>query len=364
MIIWFNCKITDVRLHPQFTVRKNLRTDDRLDIAKYSFASYAPLAPLVTKFIFNLELADACAGREQELESWIRSVLPEEKLTFNWHRVEKIQEWYKIKDIMDEIGDDLIFMQANEDHIFLDSSIDIFQEGLELIKADPDPCAVLMTSHYPESIRASSFFNGHLCDSKNYVTYTMVNNDAIRVLKKEYFEWYLNRITNPDVQVFRTENWNNISIVNNKLYVPTKEQFRHFDGYTHVQIGPEVCPSMEIPQGFFEGMTIRYGFNDRQDDAVNINPMAKDLYEIDPINGTDYRFTVDTLPAFWKSHIKQIVVADSIDERLMNQAYDTYLLSLSRIFINWHHVGAVFDDSNWPPATWINNHTKAYVFEE
>jgi hypothetical protein len=111
-------------------------------------------------------------------------------------------------------------------------------------------------------------------------------------------------------------------------------------------------------------MTIRYGFNDRQADAVNINPQAADLYTVDPDTGTDYRFTLETLPAFWKPYIKQIVSADNIDEEKMNQAYDTYLLALTRIFINWHHVGAVFKDSNWPPAQWLNNHTKAYVFEE
>ena len=56
MIIWFNCKITDVRLNPQSIVRYNLRNDNRFDVARYSFASFAPLEPLTTKFIFNLEM--------------------------------------------------------------------------------------------------------------------------------------------------------------------------------------------------------------------------------------------------------------------------------------------------------------------
>ena len=56
MIVWFNCKITDNRLNPENIERYNLRNDNRFDVARYSFASFAPLAPLVSKFIFNLEL--------------------------------------------------------------------------------------------------------------------------------------------------------------------------------------------------------------------------------------------------------------------------------------------------------------------
>ena len=53
MIVWFNCKITDERLNPQNIIRYNLRDDNRFDVARYSFASFAPLEPLVSKFIFN-----------------------------------------------------------------------------------------------------------------------------------------------------------------------------------------------------------------------------------------------------------------------------------------------------------------------
>ena len=363
MIIWFNCKITDVRLNPQSIVRYNLRNDNRFDVAKYSFASFAPLIPLTTKFIFNLEMADGYEGREEEMAAWLESIFPEDKLSIHWHRCNNIAQWREVKAEMDLLDDDLIFPAGNEDHIFLDDNIEVFREGLELIAEDPDPCAVLMTSHYPESVRAASYYSGQPAGS-NYVTYRMGNNDAIRVMKKQYFEWYLDQVTNPDQFIFRTEHWNNINMVSNKLYIPLKEQFRHFDGYHHVQVGPDVCPPLEIPPGFFEGMTIRYGFDDRQADAVNINPQAKDLYTVDPELGTDYRFTLDTLPEFWKPYIKEVVIAANLDKEKMDQAYDTYLLSLTRIFINWHHVGAVFDDSNWPPASWINNYTRAYVFEE
>lgn len=363
MIVWFNCKITNTRLHPQSIVRYNLNTDDRFDVARYSFASFAPLEPLVNKFIFNLELADDCAGREQEMSDWLLHLFPEHKIELNWYRVNDIEGWRKVLNTMDEMGESLIFPAGNEDHIFMDDSVDVFKRGLELIAADPNPYATFMTSHYPESIRAASFFKGTPSECGNFVAYEMVNNDAIRVMKRDYFAWYVDQIKAP-AYVFRTEDWNSFAIQTNKLYIPTKEQFRHYDGYVHVGVGPEVCPPLEIPVSFFDKMTIRYGFDDRNEGCVNINPAAKDFYTVDPVNGTDYKYTLDTLPLFWRRHIKEIISADDIDAHKMNLAYDVHLLQMTRININWWHVGATFNETNWPPAKWINNHTKDSLFYE
>ena len=365
MIVWFNCKITDQRLNPQNIVRYNLRDDNRFDVARYSFASFAPLEPLVSKFIFNLELADGHAGREAEMESWLRSLFPDNKLILNWHRINKISEWREFQESIKDIDDDLIFPAGNEDHIFFDSNIDVFARGLELIKNDPHPYAVLMTSHWPESIRAAYVYRGQLTECGNYVSYTMPNNDAIRVMKRSFFDQYIESAKDSDALLFRTEHWNNIGIVNNKLYIPTKEQFRHFDGYAHVQIGPDICPPIEIPPGFFDkSMTIRYGYNSRDSNAVNVNPFSENLYTVDNENGLDYKFIESELPLFWKDYTKEIVKNPDLTDDQAAEGYDTYLLDMTRIYINWYHVGQVFNDTNWPPATWLNNHTKKYLFTD
>ena len=365
MIIWFNCKITDQRLNPQSIVRYNLRNDNRFDVARYSFASYAPLEPLVTKFIFNLELADEHVGREQEMEDWLYKIFPKEKLSIHWFRANNIAQWKEVQEEINAIGDNLIFPQGNEDHIFMDSNIEIFKKGLELIQQDSNPFSTFMTSHYPENIRASQYppFKPEYSDCGNFISYELVNNDAIRVMKKEYFDWYINQVSDPNAFIFRSEHWNNINIVNNRLYAPTKEQFRHYDGYAHVGIGPDTCPPLDIPAGFFNGMTIRYGFDDYQEGAVNVNP-TKNLRTADETSGVDYKLVLDELPAFWKNHTKQIISADNLDERELNKAYDLHLLEKTRTRVNWHHVGALFDDSNWPNAKCINNHTKEYLFYE
>jgi hypothetical protein len=364
MIIWFNCKITDQRLNPHTVVRYNLRNDNRFDIARYSFASFAPLAPLVTKFIFNLELADEHAGREAEMEAWLREILPEEKLSLHWHRCNTIQQWEEAKQEIDQIDDDLIFPAGNEDHIFLDSDIAVFSAGLEILKKDPDPLAVLVTSHYPEAIRAASHFNGTLSEDGNYVSFDLITNDAIRVMKKENFNWYLETAKDSNRLLFRTEHWNDIAIRNNKWYVPTKEQFRHFDGYVHVGIDASVCPPLEIPPGFFKGVDIKFGYDEMDPNVLNINPTKEKFAAEDPMNGVDFKCTFDAIPAVWKQYARTIMIAPDIDELKFKTAYDMHLLEQTRLHIEWPHVGATFNEFNWPPAKWINNHTKECLFYE
>ena len=57
MIIWINCKISNTR-HKQtrdykVPERGNLPTEERFDVARYSFASYVPLEPFISKIIFK-----------------------------------------------------------------------------------------------------------------------------------------------------------------------------------------------------------------------------------------------------------------------------------------------------------------------
>lgn len=364
MIVWFNCKITDVRLNPGSVIRYSLRDDNRFDVARYSFASFAALEPLVSKFIFNLELADQHAGREAEMEAWLKSLFPVDKLSLHWYRCNNITQWKEIKQEIDAIDDDLIFPAGNEDHIFMDSNIDVFEEALNTIRASENPYSVLMTSHWPESIRAVHHFKGE--KQGNLVSYKIGNNDAIRVMKKQFFDWYVNIAEgSTDQMLFRTEHWNNIQLPENLIFVPTKEQFRHFDGYAHVGIGPSYTPPLEIPPGFFDrNVRIRYGFSDRDETAVNINPAAESLRTEDPVNGTDYKWCLGDIPAFWKPFLKETSVATDIDELSLNEARDTNLLLTSRQHFNWPHFGISFNEQNYSPASWLNPHTVSVEFAD
>lgn len=359
MIVWFNCKISDIRPNPQ--PRYHLRNDNRFDIARYSFASFKPLEPIVTKFIFNLEMADGHAHQQQEMEDWLVGLFPAEKLSIHWHRCNNLAQWRELQAEVNEIDDPVIFPAGNEDHIFMDSNALIMSLAQSAIIKIDDAAATFMTSHYPENIRAAHYFKGENT-AKGLVRYNIGNNDAIRVMKKEFFNWYIDQIKDPEMFIFRTEHWNSFILPKNLLYIPTKEQFRHFDGYAHVGIGPDYAPPLEIPPGFFEkNITIKYGFDERDPDCVNINPCADTLYAADG-KGTDYKWTLKDIPEFWNPYIKEIITAPGIDHDAMAEARDKNLLLMSRLSFEWPHMGAKFDETNYPPVEWLNPHMQALEF--
>jgi len=360
MIVWFNCKISDVRPNPQ--PRYHLRNDNRFDIARYSFASMAPLEPLVSKFIFNLEMADGHAGQEKEMEAWLRSVLPEDKLIMHWHRCDSYSQWREKQQEFEAIGDPFIFMGGNEDHVFVDNNIDIFEKFESTLAADTSIFATALTTHYPECIRASYVLGGTW--NSPFVKYVTANNDSNRIIKKELFDWYLEQVRDPNKFMFRTEHWNDIVVPDNNAYTATKEQFRHIDGYAHVGIKADQAPPLEIPPGYFENnIKIRYGFNDHQADCVNINPLSATLYAEDG-KGADYRFCLEDIPAFWNSRISEIVTNPQADLDAMRESRDADILKMSRIPFNWPHFGINFATQPYPPVSWINPHTIAVEFTD
>jgi hypothetical protein len=238
----------------------------------------------------------------------------------------------------------------------MDSNLDVLKKCINGVNSTSEINATVMTSHWPESIRAAHHFTDTHFDIRLWVRYPTGNNDAIRIMKKEFFNWYIDQVKDPDMFVFRTEHWNAIVLPENLLVVPTKEQFRHFDGYSHVGIGADYAPPLEIPPGFFEeSITIKYGFDERDPTCVNINPLTENLYAADG-QGTDYKWCVEDIPAFWKPYIKEIITAPGIDEAAMKEARDINLLTMSRLHFEWPHFGIRFDESNYPPVAWLNPH--------
>jgi hypothetical protein len=360
VILWFNNKISDIRgrVDPRF----HLRNENRLDVAKYTYASYIALDPLISKYVFTLEMADGFAGRESEMQDWLEQIIPADKLILRWKQYTNLEQWRDLQKEFENIGDDIIYPAGAEDHVFLDSSIDVFKRGIDLIKQDPDPMASIMTSDFAVYIRANMRLDGQLTSCKNYLSFDMNNSDSTKVVKKEYFDSELDRVPNNDIRLIRYESWNSFAPLRRmKLYSATKEQCRHFDGYSFMHMPPEYCPPLEIPTGFFNGMTIKYGFDNYDPNCVNINPLKPAEKVVDPIQGTDYRFTLNDIPLFWRPFIKEIIIADNVDNIQMARLRDSHMLNSTRAEFNFTYLGNFVKD-DYPPAHWINNHTLVEKF--
>ena len=87
----------------------------------------------------------------------------------------------------------------------------------------------------------------------------------------------------------------------------------------HQRINNNICPSLSIPNGFFESkIKIRYGYNDYKEGWVNINPKSNNHYAFNK-NGVDYKITLEDLPLFWKDRIIEIDKNKNINEEEMIQ---------------------------------------------
>jgi hypothetical protein len=125
-----------------------------------------------------------------------------------------------------------------------------------------------------------------------------------------------------------------IPIPKQKVIIPYKEIARHFDGYFHQGITNNQVPSLDIPEGFFNNnIKIRYGYDDRKEGWVNINPKSEYYYAFDK-SGTDYKFTLEELPLFWKHRISEIDINPNIDEEELIQYRLKNILEM--IYTNAH----------------------------
>ena len=348
MIIWINCKVSDKRWTP-IGNKGNLKSDNRFDITKYFFSSLVALSPLISKVLLNIELDDPYKGREEELELYVRSLFVPEKIgTIEWFRCNNMEQWKKVQSEIESIDDETIYVPGAEDHIFMDSSIDMWARGLELITKDQEFTAVFPISHFPETLRISFAHNSQLTECNRFVKLASYSTEVSSnyILKKELLRKYLEHNDIPNKTFFRIEDFS--TFWPQQLYMPTKEQSRHYDGYTHVSMDLNLCPPIEIPYGFFEkNIVIRYGFNDRYPNCVNINPTINNLYSVD-VNGTDYKWILDDIPLFWKPYITDIQMAPNIDHQAMMLARNQHLLKMSRAPV-WGHSAPI-------PQEWIQSH--------
>jgi hypothetical protein len=349
--------------------RGNLSTPNKLDILKYSLASYAVAYPW-KRVILNLELDPdyISLDKQQELKEFAFKVFKNTEILYSERRNITQEDWIKTYEL---INDDIIFYQGNHDHIFIDNSTSYLEELVKLKEIYKGKLTI-STSHFPESIRTAkgcyiNLLEGEVKPSSFSDDYEIKNNhvyrtgkifDSLIIITREIFEnWFIegdwNKVSIPHnifpsgkLELARTEGTGIINIVGIKeiinspmieqsIVVPFKELFRHFDGYYHQYITNNQCPAIDIPPGFFENdIKIRYGYDDYKEGWVNINPKNTYYYAYNK-SGTDYKFTLKDLPLVWKNRISDIDLNSNINEEEMIQ----YRLKavLEMIYTNPHY---------------------------
>lgn len=340
MVLLFNVYLTDTSGNPYSGLSRGLLPSySKLDTTKYSLASLA-VAYSWTRAIINVELDPKIYTEAQsiELKEFVEKEFKDVEVLFSSKRVKFQQEW---KDLYEKINSDFILLVCNHDHIFIDSSRETLEE---VVKQEHSEYTTIAMSHWPENIRWAKSGYIELNESKpaklnsNYkvldyaLSYEGLCIDSLNIVTKQlYYDWFftgewgeiglprVDGITGlyPDLLTIRK--YLGIPLPQQTLIIPYKEQLRHFDGYLHQRIDNNTCPSLNIPEGFFESnIKIRYGYSDYMEGWININPKF-DNYKAYSLDGIDYKITLEDLPLVWKDKVADLDINPYVNEEEMIQ---------------------------------------------
>lgn len=365
MKILVNTVITNDRLN--VVDRARPIPHDRIDIFKYTIASWSILQPIVNQTIMYIGLDEPFKDRMSEIKDWISEVY-QSPPTIHWYKNKTQKQYQETYDELFSDGEELVLYNGNDDHIFWDYSLDVMLSAIQYLTEDTNPEAVLYYSVFPEMCRISHHHNAQLTSDGNFVIFDRANYDSIQMMKKERWHryWFSTDMSHID-NIRRSDDLSSeIAHPPTKIYAPTREVFRHFDGYSHLLRDPSTgenffntIPELEIPDGFFESkIKIRYGYSDRREGWVNINPSSKNLYAYDN-NAADYRWVLSDIPLFWRKRISEVDVNMELteeDHRRMFKDRDQFFLETTRIPMRSYSIH--FDETNEPPEHWYYKQLK------
>lgn len=360
MIVLFNVKITDIRMGYPYTRGEWMPDPERFDVFRYCLASTAVLEPLVSKFIFCITLAPELAHRQAELNEYIHSLFPLDKLVIVPQRCDYGRDWKVICDQYLTDPNELVWLACNDDHIFIDSNLDMVISATHHLNTDPDPNAIMYYSHWPEQMRMSYHLGGELTEDGNFIKFHWEAFDGIMILKAGRLCKYFERDYG-DALMFKVDYlgaYHNYKCPGT-VYSPTKEIVRHYEGYSHVNDNMEqtlanIVPPLFIPPGFFDNnINIRVGYYDRKSEWTNFNPAAEWLYNSKP-TGADYRWVEEDIPLFWKGRLNSIQHSRSYDVQQGHAARNAAVVAATRVPMKCF--GITFDYQNAAPATWFRKH--------
>jgi len=369
MVLLFNCFITNKsstgghweNMRAQGIIgvtqdRGNLRTDNKIDIAKYTLSSLSKFYPW-KRAIIKIQLDEEYFSEDNKksLESFIREEFKDIDLIYSDKRNLIQQDWI---DTYSLINDDLVHYCCNHDHVALNNSIEDVYNFIENVKQNnQNENITIAYSNWSEFVRTAKegYIDHHDYSptkpnlnynlNEKYFSYEGHCYDSMHIISKKLYEnWFLKHKWDDIINLFpqgtfksghlelpRTDGVGivDIGLIRNKIFndptpiqkiiIPYKELARHFDGHFYQGITNDQVPALDIPIGFFEkDIKIRYGYDDYKEGWTNINPKNNHYYAYDK-SGTDYKFTLEELPLFWKDKISIIDSNPLIDEEEMVQ---------------------------------------------
>jgi len=311
----------------------------KFEVLKYTLASMSVIPH--SKAFLNIELDGDFKNKSQELEEFVALYFPKAKL--NFERCAKPDQWRRqVEEILAVEGDDLVWFSCNDDHVFIDYETALWERLCKRLQGlnNEHEYASLYFSHWPEMLAyldptTSNFYHpdhklmcGNVIESSDdYFINSWSNCDSIQVVNKRLLKfWWLDHDYG-DIFMPRTDLTTFVKSPKEiACIIPRREQFRHYDGYSHVAMDPNQCPPLQIPPGFFErDIKINFCGTERRAGWWNMDPRVKNYALVDP-NGTDSRQMIEDLPLFWKTHISKIEAPGDLNQEELVLARNTAVL--------------------------------------
>ena len=313
MILLFNVFVTpDSSSYNLTYFRGNLPTFDKFEILKYTISSLAVIP--WEKAVINIELGSVYKIFESTIREHVEKEFNNIDYKFSNKRAKTIKDWQKIANQLIEYEDEVLWYAGNHDHVFLGKNLDLFHKIENLLKNQDEPFTVVSHSH--------RFFTRILPHTilPEYVKASIKNLDAMSCLRTKYFWEFWNSFDPSDAYIPRSD-WVKTSEQNLEWNIYSYHELlcEHFDGshYFHKNlIAANNDQPLIIPDNFYDNLKIKFG--KPEPGYYTFNPLYSYSKVVDPIDGVDSFMTLDDIPLFWKSRIKEIKIDSDIDMDLAN----------------------------------------------
>jgi len=296
--------------------RGALATQPRDIVFKYMLASLSVIP--FAKSIIYFEVEPDLYQVESELVEYINELFP--TAFVQTKRLLRLKDWKAAilyHGLLEENRP--IFYLGNDDHIFIDKSLDNICHSLEIFSK-------LMAIyphigfHYSHFIEHLAYWVDLFYDDKVVSAYfEKEGQSAVQIISPYTLKrWFFDQTAslNEDYQIRRSEDIPNTLPIINSLHIrPKSELFRHFDGHSHVGL-MELLPPLHVPKNFFTDLKV-YCTNHRAGDSnfsTKVNSLKKDEWTvIDPFplihssshyNGADLDRGLDSMPLFWHRYCR------------------------------------------------------------
>src|SRR3990167_2100013 len=326
MILFVNVFITDERYNPSGykDLSQTHRVHSKFDVFKYTLASYSVIK--WTQAIFYIKLEKKYIHRRKELEEFIHALFPNNTKIHDY-RLDSYQSWLEAIKLPTLADDAWIWFTCNDDHPFIDSSLESLENLLKLaskLSAEKNKYVAIFHTHWPELIANKKrllkvknkpyhrrYENATVIEENNeYILTTSRHCVSIQLITKKLLHlWFANPDRCPQ-DLRRTDGI--VPPEEQITMIPYREIARHFDAYSHSVVPLKVVPPMFIPLGFFDKkMKIQYGGDKRLSGYVFLHLDKKIIaQEIthkarDSSNFCDSN-TIEDIPLFWKNRIADI----------------------------------------------------------